>query len=618
MKFLNQKQGKNEEEKNTSMIAYALAGLVVIFVLFSLFQGENKETIPLSQVAKDINQEKVESVFSTGEKLEVKYKDGETEQALKAVDQPFTETLLSIGAEKEKLQQVEIKFEEDQNIWGWLTPLLVSLVPSLLILFIFWKIIKGAKGSTSAAFDFTKAKAKLFGAGGKDGEETTFEDVAGLQEAKRELKEVVDFLQTPEKYFKIGAQIPRGVLLVGPPGTGKTLLARAVANEAGVPFFSISGPEFIELFVGVGASRVRNLFSQAKKAGKAIIFIDELDSIGKARGQGLRGGGMEEREQTLNQILTEMDGFEKRSGVIVMGATNKPEALDHALLRPGRFDRRITLDLPDIKDRKKVLEIHSREKPLAGDIDLREIAERTPGFSGADLENLMNEGAILAARREKNEINQDELLESIEKVLLGPERRSHLLGKDEKKIAAFHEAGHALVAHFLPEAKKVRKVSIIARGQAAGYTLKMPEKEKRLVTKSQFLAEISTALGGYVAENFKFGEITTGAANDLRKATEIAKRLVTQFGMSSLGPISFVEQDEGLSSFEKKMFGARSYSEETARKIDKEIRNILLEGRKKTEEIMKENKEILEKLAGVLVEKETIERQEFEKILNTS
>jgi len=424
---------------------------------------------------------------------------------------------------------------------------------------------------------------------------------------------VVDFLKNPKKYLAMGAKIPKGVLLVGPPGTGKTMLSRAVANEAGVPFFSISGSEFVELFVGVGASRVRSLFDQAKKAGRAIIFIDEIDSIGKMRGGGI-AGSHEEREQTLNQILAEMDGFERDDGRIVLAATNRGEILDPALLRPGRFDRRIVLDLPDINDREEILKIHCRGKPLATNLDLREVAERTPGFSGADLANVVNEAAILAARKNKTQIAQEDVLESIEKVLLGPERKSHILSKKEKEITAFHEVGHALVAAFSPQIEPVRKISIVARGLAAGYTLKMPAEEKRIKSKSEFLAEIAVSLGGYCAEKIKFGEMTTGAVNDLEKASFIARKLVKEYGMSSLGPVNFNESEEEL-FWGPGFSGARPYSEETALRIDKEAEKFINQSEIYATKILRQKKRLLEKISRVLIEKETIEKQEFEELL---
>lgn len=606
---------KTKEDNSKKVPTIAILGAVFLLILlFTIPLPQEGETVSLSELAHSIDQENVSSITVIENQLKISYKEGEDKIATKGAQTPLTESLINLGASPDKIKGVKISFEEPSGLWSVLGPLAISLIPSLIVIFIFWKIMSSARTNATQALDFTQAKARLFGAGGKkDKEETSFDDVGGLVQAKQELKEIVDFLQNPEKYFKIGAQIPRGVLLVGPPGTGKTLLARAVANEAEVPFFSISGSEFIELFVGVGASRARSLFSQAKKAGKAIIFIDELDSIGKSRGRGLSGGGLEEREQTLNQILTEMDGFDRSSEVIVMGATNKPEALDPALLRPGRFDRRIVLDPPDIRDREKVLEIHAQGKPLAKDVDLREIAERTPGFSGADLESLVNEAAISAARENKREVTQSNLIDSIEKVMLGPERKSHLLSKDEKKIAAFHEAGHALVASSTGS-EKVRKVSIIARGLASGYTLKMPEEEKRLKTRTDFINELATLFGGYVAEQMTFGEASTGARNDLSKATHIAQNLVKEYGMSNLGPISYGDE-EFDSVFEKRLLEGKKYSEQTAQIIDKEVREIIREGFKKAERTLRSQKDKLSRLAETLIEKETIEKELFEKII---
>jgi len=414
--------------------------------------------------------------------------------------------------------------------------------------------------------------------------------------------------------LKMGARIPRGVLLMGPPGCGKTLLARAVAGEGNVPFFSISGSEFVEMFVGVGASRVRDLFNTAKKSAPSILFIDELDAVGRHRGTGV-GGGHDEREQTLNQILVEMDGFEKNTNVIVVAATNRPDTLDPALLRPGRFDRRMVLDLPDINDRKAVLKIHGEEKPISKKVNLREIAERTPGFSGADLANLMNEAAILSARKNKKEISQEELLQSIDKVLLGPERKSHILSNKEKKITAYHESGHALTATLLPYAEPIRKISIIARGKAAGYTLKLPNREKYLKTKSEFLSEISALLGGCCAEKIVFGEMSTGASSDLQTASEIARKLVKEYGMSEkLGLISFGEKDEMV--FLGKGIGEqKNYSEKTASRIDKEVEKILKNAQKITMKVLKKERKLLDKISETLYKEETIEREEFEKIV---
>jgi cell division protease FtsH len=593
--------------------------LILIFLMisaiFSLFfqPFEKVEKIPLTKLVLDINQDKVKKITITGDELEIIYQDGTLAKSRKETEVALSQSLINYGVDTEKLAKIEIVAKETGGTWTWLGPVLFSVLPLLLFGLFFWMIFRQAKTGATQAFDFTRARARLFGAEGQPKEKITFKDVAGLKEAKQELMEVVDFLKNPRKYLQMGAKIPKGVILIGSPGTGKTLLAKAVSSEANVPFFSISGSEFIELFVGVGASRIRSLFDQARKAGRAIIFIDEIDSIGKIRGVGITGGH-EEREQTLNQLLAEMDGIGREENLIIMGATNRPEYLDPALLRPGRFDRRIVLDLPDINDREEILKIHCRGKPLALNVSLREVAERTPGFSGADLANVVNEAAILAARKGKHQIFQEELLESIEKVLLGPERKSHILSKKEKEIAAYHESGHALVSASLPEAEPVRKISIIARGMAAGYTLKMPKEERKMKTKSEFLAEMATLLGGYCAEKIKFGEITTGAANDLERASELARKLVKEYGMSSLGPISFGEREE-LAFLGREFETGRNYSEKVATKIDREVEKFVKNAENEARKILLKRRNLLEKIAKTLIEKETIEREEFEKLI---
>ncbi len=596
---------------------FILLIFLIISGVFTLFARpfEKEKEISIDQLAKDINQEKIKKITAFGSDLSITYKDETEAKSRKEPETGLRETLISYGASGEKLNQVNIDLKpEKEGLGSWLIPLLIfGLAPLLIFGFFFWMIFRRAKAGATQAFSFTKARARLFGAEGHPKEKITFKDVADLNEAKEELKEIVDFLKHPKKYLKMGARIPRGVLLMGPAGTGKTLLARAVAGEANVPFFSISGSEFVEMFVGVGAGRVRDLFSTAKKAAPSIIFIDELDAIGRQRGAGL-GGGHDEREQTLNQILVEMDGFERETNVIIISATNRPDILDSALLRPGRFDRKVVLDMPDISGREKILEIHCKGKPLASDVNLREVAERTPGFSGADAANVVNESAILAARRNKTQIDQEEFLESIEKVLLGPERKSHILSKKEKEIAAFHEAGHALVSASLPGAEPVRKISIIARGMAAGYTLKVPTEERKLKTKKEFLAEMATLLGGYCAEKIKFGEITTGAGDDLKRASELARKLVKQYGMSSLGPISFGEKEE-LVFLGKEISEQRNYSEEVASKIDKEVEKFVRSAEKEAIKILTKRKKLLNNLAQTLIKKETIEREEFEKIV---
>jgi cell division protease FtsH len=463
------------------------------------------------------------------------------------------------------------------------------------------------------AMTFTKSKAKL---ANKDleGKKITFKEVAGLTEAKEEIGEVVQFLKSPQKFHKLGARIPRGILLVGAPGTGKTLLARAVANEADAPFYYVSGSEFVELFVGVGANRVRDMFAMAKKSSPSIVFIDEIDAVGRQRGAGL-GGGHDEREQTLNQILVEMDGFETDDNTIVIAATNRPDILDPALLRPGRFDRRVVLDLPPIEDRKAILKLHTNNKPLAEDASLQIIAERTPGFSGADLANLVNEAAILAGRENQEEITQINLTSAIEKVMLGPERKTHALNEKEKKIVAYHEAGHALSAASLPETDPVHKVSIVSRGKVGGYTWKLPSEDRYLRTKKEFESELSVLLGGYIAEELVNKDVTTGAANDLKVASELARQMVMQYGMSEkLGPITFGSQTDSI-FLGRELTSHQNYSEKIASEIDTEVKNFVSTAYKRTKNILSDKIDILHKLAKELMEKETLEKDEFYALL---
>jgi len=585
---------KKKETKNLlkNLIIILLIFLVVSSI-FSLIAGpEKKEEIPFSEVAEKARQGEIEKITVIGNNLTIVLEDETKISSLKEHSIDTYQALLNYGISQELLNLIEIEVQKETDAWAWIMPLLFIL-PLLVFGLFFWMIFRQAKGGAMQAFDFTKAKARLFGADGHTKEKVTFKDVAGLKEAKGELMEVVDFLKNPKKFLAMGARIPRGVLLMGSPGTGKTLLARAVAGEAYVPFFHISGSEFVEMFVGVGAGRVRDLFNTAKKSAPAIIFIDELDAIGRQRGAGL-GGGHDEREQTLNQILVEMDGFERDTKLIVCAATNRPDVLDPALLRPGRFDRRVVLEPPDINDRKEILKIHSQGKPLNSDIDLKEVAERTPGFSGADLANVVNEAAILAARRDKKQVSQIEFLESIEKVLLGPERKSHVLSKKEKEIAAYHEAGHALVSASLPGTEPIRKISIIARGMAAGYTIKMPKEERRLKTKTEFMSEISTLLGGYCTEILIFKEITTGASNDLEKASFLARRMVKEYGMSALGPISFGEKEEMI-FLGKEISEKRNYSEKIASLIDKEVEKFINRAEDETNKILLKNKKNFKK-----------------------
>ena len=604
---------------------YLIKNFIFVLLIFLIVSGifaiftqpfEEEKEVSLTQLVEDINQEKVKQIVVSGNDLAITYQDDTKAKSKKEIESALSQSLVNYGVNQEKFKKVAIEAKEERGLTYWLGPISLFLFPLLIFGLFFWLIFRQAKSGAMQAFNFSKARARLFGAEGHPKERITFKDVAGLVEAKEELKEIVDFLKNPKKYLQIGARIPRGVLLLGPAGVGKTMLARAVAGEAHVPFFHISGSEFVEMFVGVGAGRVRDLFSTAKKAAPAIVFIDELDAVGRHRGAGL-GGGHDEREQTLNQILVEMDGFERETQVIVISATNRGDILDPALLRPGRFDRRVVLDLPDINDREEVLKIHCRGKPLALNVHLREIAERTPGFSGADLANLVNEAAILAARKNKTQIYQEELLESIDKVLLGPERKSHILSEKEKEIAAFHEAGHALVSSSLPGAEPIRKISIIARGRAAGYTLKLPIEERHLKSRSEFLAELATLLGGYCAEKLVFGEITTGASNDLEKASELARKLVKEYGMSEkLGPVAFGEKEE-LVFLGKEIGEQRNYSETVATKIDEEVSQFIKNAQNTAKKILKKKRKLLNRIAKTLTEKETIEREEFEKLVKS-
>ena len=600
--------------KNFILVIVILLVLGGVFSL--LYLPDSKVTqIPVSQLAGDINQSKVKKITVAGDKLTILYTDDKTVDSMKETGSSLTDLLTNLGVSKENLQKVEVdNIPPTESVWSWLGPILIfGILPLVVFGLFFWMMLKQAKSGAVQVFDFTKAKARLFGAEGHGKERITFKDVAGLKEAKEELVEIVDFLKFPKKYLAMGAKIPRGVLMVGGAGVGKTLLSRAVAGEANVPFFSVSGSEFVEMFVGVGSARVRDLFATAKKSSPSIIFIDELDAIGRHRGAGI-GGGHDEREQTLNQILVEMDGFEKETGVIILAATNRPDILDPALLRPGRFDRKIVLDPPDVHDREDILKIHSKDKPLASNVNFKEVAERTPGFSGADLANVANEAALLAARQNKTQVDQHEFLDAIEKVLLGPERRSHILSKKEKEIAAFHEAGHALVSAFSPDTEPVRKISIIARGMAAGYTLQMPSEDRKMKTKTAFLSEIATLLGGYSAEKIKFGEMTTGASNDLSRASELARKIVKEYGMSSLGPISFGEKDD-MVFLGREISEQRNYSEKIAERIDEEVDVIIKGSQKQAEIVLLKHRELLDKVAKNLIEKEIIEREEFERLI---
>ncbi len=613
----NKDGGKNSPDGNTNMwLQLAVAFGIFVFLSFGYsivhqYITTQNDEIPLSQVANDIETGKIASIIVAGDTISVTYTDKSEKTSRKQSDSSFTETLNDYHVPADKIAAVKVEVKDEGGLRFWFLTLAPLLVPVLLLFGVIWYLSRQLRQGGMQAFTFGRSMARLVNP--DDGvKRVTFADVAGAKEAKEELTEIVDFLKNPKKFIQIGARIPKGVLLMGGPGTGKTLLARAVAGEAGVPFFSISGSEFVEMFVGVGASRVRDLFQTAKKASPAIVFLDEIDAVGRVRGTGV-GGGNDEREQTLNQILVEMDGFEPNEKVIVMAATNRPDVLDPALVRPGRFDRRVTIDLPDRKDREDILKVHSKTKPLGPDVALTVIAERTPGFSGADLANLMNEGAILAARENRTEVAQFDLIRSIEKVMLGPERRSHVLNKKEKEITAYHEAGHALVASVLTYADPVHKISVISRGRAAGYTLKLPLEDRKMQSRKEFIDDIAVSLGGYIAEKMVFDDVTTGASNDLQVLTALARNMVSRYGMSDkMGPIAF------SASAQRAMFGEGvegEQSEQVAAAIDSEVRQIITGAYKTAEDVMKKYRPALNAIAAKLVEVETIEQDEFEKIL---
>lgn len=620
---INKNPNENNSIKKSRLPSWMgflnIFSIVILFFLlitgiYSQYSNQrpNTEEISLSVLANDIQRGSVESLAVSGDQITANYKDKTIKISQKEIDSSLTESLTRFGVPLNKLASTTIAFTEPGGFWYWTSALAPFLAPILFLVFFVWLISRQVRGAGVQALAFGQSKARITMPDDIK-QKVTFKDVAGAKEAKQELMEIVDFLKNPKKFIEIGAEIPKGVILMGAPGTGKTLLARAVAGEAGVAFFAISGSEFVEMFVGVGASRVRDLFKMAKEAGPSIVFVDEIDAVGRARGSGT-GGGNDEREQTLNQILVEMDGFEPNEKVIVMAATNRPDVLDPALLRPGRFDRRVVIDLPDRGDREEILKIHSAKKQSAEDVNIKVVAERTPGFSGADLASLMNEAAILAARENRNKIGQFDLIRSIEKVMLGPERRSHILSMKEKEITAYHEAGHAIVASVLPHADPVHKISIISRGRAAGYTLKLPFEERKLQSRKEFLDDIAVSLGGYVAEIMIFGDLTTGASNDLQVSTALARDMVTRYGMSEkIGPIA-LESAQG-----KVLFGMgvsdREYSEKVASEIDAEVSRIMTEAREVAKKTLLDNTKAFEAIAKRLIETETIEREEYETIL---
>lgn len=596
-------------------IILILVGFLIITAVFSAFSGDEKtEEASISQIVNLVNENKVERVEINQSTVTAKLKSSETSlQANLGLNTEFITLLKDNGISAETIRGLQIEYKNGSVAGNVLSSILPFLLPFILIALFIYFLMRQVQGTNNRALTFGQSTVRL---SDERKNKIRFSDVAGSHEAKEELREVVEFLRYPQKFLSLGAKIPKGVLLLGSPGVGKTLLARAVAGEANVPFFHISGSEFVEMFVGVGASRVRDLFRKAKKNAPCIVFIDEIDAVGRQRGTGL-GGGHDEREQTLNQILVEMDGFETETNVIVIAATNRPDVLDPALLRPGRFDRQVVLDLPDIKDRVEILKVHSKNKPLAKDVDLKKIAERTPGFSGADLANLINEGAILAARSNRTEVTTLDLKEAIEKVMLGPQRKSHILSSKEKEVTAYHEGGHALVGAVLPESDPVHKVTILSRGRAAGYTMKLPSEDKHLHTKQSFLDEIAALLGGYAAEKLVFNELTTGASNDLKVATNMARKLVTMYGMSDeLGPVVLGEQQETV-FLGREIAEHKNYSEEVAKKIDDEVKNIMTRALHRATEVLTTHRSFLNTIAQRLVKEETLEQEQFYEIVKS-
>ena len=580
-----------------AIIFWGLLAVVAVMLLAPLFTVNRTAEISFSDFLNLMDKAKIKEVVIAGDVVTGKLTDGSAFRT-RAINYPNLVANL-----REKGISIKVEPPMESN---WVVNLLAQIVFPLVFFGLLWfLLLRQAQSANSAAMSFGRSPARPLS--GKV--DVTFADVAGVDEAKEELREIVEFLKTPGKFHKLGAKIPKGLLLMGAPGTGKTLLARAIAGEAGVPFFSISGSDFVEMFVGVGAARVRAVFQQAKKQTPSIIFMDEIDAVGRHRGAGL-GGGHDEREQTLNQLLVEMDGFDPKANIIVIAATNRPDILDPALLRPGRFDRQVVLDKPDLKGREDILKIHARGKPLAKDVDLKLVARRTPGFTGADLENLLNEAAILAARAEKSEITREEVEEAADRVMAGPEKKSRIISDNEKKIIAHHEVGHALLSKLLPHADPVHKISILPRGLALGYTLALPLQDKYLISKSEVLDQITVMLGGRAAEEMIFSEVTSGAHNDLERATELAKKMVTEYGMSKLGPRTFGRKDRQI-FLGRDLAEMKDYSEETADKIDSEIKAIIDECYKRAQENLTANRGELIEVAGILIEKETLEGEDL-------
>ena len=602
---MNSARGRN------TLVLFAL--LMIIGILIFRFNAGTAQPrrITINEVAEAVRAGEVERIVVDENDLQVVFRDGQEAVSRKEVGGTAIEQLLALGVTSEQLSSDQIEWDvREPSDWSAVLSLITYILPALVIGGLILFMMRQAQGTNNQAISFGKSRARMFTG---DQPTVTFDDVAGVEEAKEELQEVVEFLKEPEKFIALGARIPKGVLLIGTPGTGKTLLAKAVSGEAGVPFFSISGSEFVEMFVGVGASRVRDLFEQAKRHSPCIVFVDEIDAVGRQRGAGL-GGSHDEREQTLNQMLVEMDGFDTDTNVIIMAATNRPDVLDPALLRPGRFDRRVVLDRPDMRGREAILKVHVKGKPLEPDSDLMVIAKATPGFVGADLENLVNEAAILAARRNKRSIGMPEFQEAIERVIAGPERKSRLITSEEKRIVAYHEAGHAVVGHVIPEADPVHKVSIIARGLLGGFTMALPEDDRTLVSRSKLKADMAFMLGGRASEEIIFNDITTGASNDLERVTKLARAMITRLGMSqSMGPMVYGHKEE-LIFLGREISEQRDYSESIAKEIDDEVRRLVAEAYDRALELLKRYRQQLNAIAERLIEVETLDHAEFAKI----
>lgn len=620
---MKQQENKNTDNKQVrnprSLLIYLLLAAILVTVVYMQLgqQAQKPDELATSEFSASVNDKRVSEVTYIASKGNLKGKYWRMKEQVGDKEKlvPFTSTYVGQDKLAELMQDhPEITYKADVKSYGMWISLLGSFIPILILIGVMFYIIRQMQGPNSKTMQFGKTKAKQ---ALEDRPKVRFEDVAGIDEAVDELQEIKDFLSNPSKFQKMGAKIPRGVLLVGPPGTGKTLLAKAVAGEAGVPFFSISGSDFVEMFVGVGASRVRDLFNQAKEAAPSIIFIDEIDAVGRQRGAGL-GGGHDEREQTLNQLLVEMDGFEPNDSVILIAATNRPDILDPALLRPGRFDRQVTVDRPDVKGRERILKVHSENKPLAKEISFETIAQLTPGFTGADLANLMNESALLTARRNKKSITMDEITEAMERVIAGPERKTRVITDKEKLTIAYHESGHALVGHLLEHADPVHKISIIARGQALGYTLSMPAEDRYLVSKKEILDDLAVFLAGRVAEEIACDDITTGASNDLERATKMAREMITRYGMSeNLGTQAFGQPNHEV--FLGRDYGSQQdYSPQTAERIDEEVARIMKEAHDKAEHILRERRDQLDLMVNVLLERETVEGDAVKALLNNT